>query len=589
MRGYIAFLSLSIFFSFASVASQIGTSAKKYNILFLMCDSMDGRVLDPTSPISSYLEMPYMWNLASQGVNFVSTYSNNPQCAPSRTSMFTGRHTHQIKAWANEKAIVATPGSGLHSGKWELDKNCIQEYDKPLCEHWAQQQNVSDTFVDTLKASGVEVMLFGKVDVGGNIINRPDQQDYHPWASGFHGRGLQSIGRAADIRKATKSRPQANQHVPTGRIHKKDWVTTSECMKWLDENHNAPGRWMLYCSILIPHPPYQCNPDTEAHVSTNISLPEWFTSPDEYPEGDMHPYDSYMSYSKSMMNEQGGFSRSLLYRNMRCWYAMCKQTDRMLGQVWAKAGETGNLENTIVVFTSDHGEMHMEHRQHLKNSMYEGSARVPLIIAGPGSSPGFGTRPAFRSGKLVHDHVSLVDMYPTFVDALGGDLPSGLVGHSLLPYLFDTSRKKPDSYIVSMYMSNMANTNAFMIRQGAWKYIAYGQYGPSWYKAYKPQLFNLDEDPSELHNVLSNHSDVASMLDTLLRNVVDYDSIDREVKMEERMLYDRYYKMLPSAHLQKQWERSYENFDGEDMKKVQVWYESTKSSPQPDSSLPLLV
>merc|ERR1712217_311895 len=122
---------------------------------------------------------------------------------------------------------------------------------------------------------------------------------------------------------------------------------------------------------------------------------------------------------KGMMDEQGSFSQAHVERNMRCWYAMCNQTDQMLGQVWAKAAETGNLDNTIVIFTSDHGEMHMEHRQHLKNTMYEGSARVPLIIAGPGSKPSLGNRAAFTAGKVIKEHTSLVDLYPTFVDATG--------------------------------------------------------------------------------------------------------------------------------------------------------------------------
>merc|ERR550525_2072658 len=113
----------------------------------------------------------------------------------------------------------------------------------------------------------------------------------------------------------------------------------------------------------------------------------------------MHPYDSYMSASKGMLDEQGSFSKDLLERDMRCWYAMCNQTDQMLGSVWSKAGESGNLDNTIVIFTSDHGEMHMEHRQHLKNSMFEGSARVPLLVAGPGSKPGITSRASFKGGK----------------------------------------------------------------------------------------------------------------------------------------------------------------------------------------------
>merc|ERR1712217_488312 len=114
---------------------------------------------------------------------------------------------------------------------------------------------------------------------------------------------------------------------------------------------------------------------------------------------------------------------------------MSKQTDTMLGSVWQKAAETGNLENTLVIFTSDHGEMHMEHRQHLKNSMYEGSARVPLLIAGPMSKPGRASRNDFKNGAVVKDPASLLDLYPTFVDAAGGDPSTSLAGVSLMPYL----------------------------------------------------------------------------------------------------------------------------------------------------------
>lgn len=346
---------------------------------------------------------------------------------------------------------------------------------------------------------------------------------------------------------------------------------------------------MLYCSINLPHPPYECDPDTERSVSTDVILPEWFTRPVSFPEMAMHPYDAYMSASKGMLDEQGNFSKDVLVRNMRCWYAMCNQTDQMLGSVWTKAGETGNLRNTIVIFMSDHGEMHMEHRQHLKNSMFEGSSRVPLLIAGPGTTPGHGTRGAFEYGKVVKDLVSLVDLYPTFVDAAGGALPADLAGQSLLPYVTGASAPKAGGHVVSMYMANMANTNAFMIRKGPWKYIAYGRFGPTWYRSYMPQLFNLDSDPSELRDVAANNSAIVQELDALLRTVVDYDVVDREVKMEERMVYDRYFGSLAEEELLQRWQASYEGFTAADMQKVQQWLESTPSSPQPETPAATIV
>lgn len=542
-----------------------------------MCDSMDGRVLDPRSPISQYLEMPYMWSLASQGTNFVNMYTNSPQCSPSRTSMFTGRHLHRIKSWDNSISLSATPGSGQNGGNWELDQDCLRAYDKAMCQYWAEKQNVSDTFMDVLTAGGVNVALHGKVDVGANVVHRPDQKAYDPTVPGFHGGPLLAMfSRAADIRRSTKARPVADENVPTQKIHAPDWKITSACMKWLEENPNRAGPWMLYCSINIPHPAYKCNADTEAHVSKNISLPEWFTNPTKYSEGAMHPYNSYMSFSKEMMDEQGKFTAELLKKNMRCWYAMVNQTDLMLGQVWEKAAATGNLKNTLVIFTSDHGEMHMEHRQHLKNTFYEGSERVPLLLAGPGSRPGLGTRAAFNAGHQVTDLVSLLDMYPTFVDAAGGKKPADLDGSSLIPYLTGAPQQRED-HVVAQYMSNMANTNGFMIRKGPWKYIAFGKYGPSTYKNYAPQLFNLEEDPFELRDVSLSNRETCEKLDKLLRRTVDYDVVDREIKMEERMLFDRYF---PNPSMS-QWRKTYKGFDQSDYQKIQEWLNSTESAPGP--------
>merc|ERR1712195_184647 len=86
--------------------------SNKHNILFLMCDSMDGRVLDPSSPVWDRMAMPNLRQLASEGTNFVRTYAESPQCVPSRASMFTGRYTHEIKAWSNEQGVAGIPSSG---------------------------------------------------------------------------------------------------------------------------------------------------------------------------------------------------------------------------------------------------------------------------------------------------------------------------------------------------------------------------------------------------------------------------------------------------------------------------------------------
>ena len=85
------------------------------NILFLMCDSMDGRVVDPTSPISQIVKTPFFDSLARDGVNFVRTYAASPQCVPSRTTMVMGRRNDQIRAFSNGNGVAAAPDGTLDS------------------------------------------------------------------------------------------------------------------------------------------------------------------------------------------------------------------------------------------------------------------------------------------------------------------------------------------------------------------------------------------------------------------------------------------------------------------------------------------
>lgn len=179
--------------------------------------------------------------------------------------------------------------------------------------------------------------------------------------------------------------------------------------------------------------------------------------------------------------------------------------------------------------------MNMEHRQCWKNSMYEASSRVPLIIVPPehlspagwhheGSVSG---DPVWSRGSVVNNLTSLLDVYPTILEMAQvgkmweqggrGDasadiyMPGFLSGHSLFPFLYrdngvaqqlsplSLSTYPNNRSVISQYHSNMGNTGSFMIRSGPWKYIAFGRY--TYDRTYKPQLFNVDADPQELHDL----------------------------------------------------------------------------------------
>ena len=314
------------------------------NVLFLMCDSMDGRVLDPSSPVYQRLQMPNLRKLAARGVNFVNTYAASPQCVPSRTTMFTGRRTDQVKTWSNGQGVAGVPSSGT------LDTVCLADYDEETCAAWQREQNVTATLLDSLRLLQYEMHLYGKVDVGAGILNDPDETN--ATCDGYHGGPtLDILTRTADIRRATKADPLKITNDQDNNVHAEDWKMLPKCVEFLkshatEKAAQAAGSaasastlgsfatsWVLYCSINIPHPAFDTNATWLSYVNNDkVEVPEWI------PTEQFHPADSYMSISKSVWRN---FSDAEILKVRRTYYAMCAETDYMLGLVLDALTATG--------------------------------------------------------------------------------------------------------------------------------------------------------------------------------------------------------------------------------------------------------
>ena len=323
-----------------------------------MCDSMDGRVLDPTSVVSKRVDMPNLRALAAQGTNFVRTYAASPQCVPSRTTMFTGRHTHSIKAWSNSQGLAGVPRKDWTT-KAGLDPVCVGHYGQEKCSEMAQSQNVSATLLESMRDNGYEPHLFGKVDVGAGILT--DWDEANATCDGYHGGpNLAISARAADVRRATKSRPQANEK--DNNVHPEDWKMVPKCVEFLQNiaaglplreqfGRQSPSKyvnWMLYCSINIPHPAFQTNATWLKYVHDDLVKPPVWQD-----EGSMHPYDTFMSTSKSV-NAAQNFTEDEIVQVRRTYYAMCAETDYLLGRVLDALKATGR-------FGTQSGQPHHHH------------------------------------------------------------------------------------------------------------------------------------------------------------------------------------------------------------------------------------
>jgi arylsulfatase K len=246
---------------------------------------------------------------------------------------------------------------------------------------------------------------------------------------------------------------------------------------------------------------------------------------------------------------------------------MCAEADALVGAVYDAMQELGLGENTYFVFSSDHGEMALEHQDWYKMTLYEGSVRVPLVLAGPGIQP----------GQRLPNLVSLIDLCPTFIEM--GDLADreGLDGESLLPMAMGQTEESR-GWAYACFMGCSYNTSGYMLRKDRWKYVAYG--------GYAPQLFDVESDPRELVDLSTVHPDVVQRLDADLRAIVDYEGTHRDWiayckdafrqwrRQAQRGLYvDGSYSLRenPSSDYWKIMDNSFTGYDEEDEKKVLRW------------------
>ncbi|XP_053313712.1 arylsulfatase K isoform X2 [Spea bombifrons] len=411
------------------------------------------------------------------GAVFQNAYTNSPICCPSRAAMWSGLFPHITESWNNFKCL--DPGY--------------------------------PTWIDLLKKNGYTTQLFGK-------------QDYTSGSHSLSNR-VEAWTRDVPFLLRQEGRPVANLtgKVAQVRVMEEDWKNTDLAANWIRKvSQNISQPFFLYLGLNLPHPYPSKNMGENFGSSTfltsqywlqkvsyeNITIPKWI------PFENMHPVDYYSSYTK---NCTAHFTDKEV-RDIRAhYYAMCAETDAIMGEIISALNDSGLLSTTYLLFTSDHGELAMEHRQFYKMSMYEGSSHIPLIFMGPKITP----------SQQIPDLVSLVDLYPTMLDIAGVHGFENRSGFSLMPLLSARSANDANlhpNWSLSEFHGSDANASTYMLRANNWKYVAYSD-GDS----VPPQLFDLSADPDELRNVAGEFPAVTLSMDKKLRSIVDYPKVSESV------------------------------------------------------------
>ena len=429
------------------------------NIVLIQAESLDGRALGCMGEPGAHT--PNLDRLAERGVVFENAYCNSPQCCPSRSSMWSGRYVWQVGAWNNYRGLP-------HSER---------------------------TFVDDLCHAGYECPVIGRTD----------------HRSGSHSLTARMSAWVRTAPDAVFRNPGPRHHVnDKGRRQRDaDWAWLDAAVRWLREQRQPDRPFFLHLGLGNTHPGggYTTSRYWLEHIdAARVRMP---------PRAEeSHPVMRRMLQTKGCDRR---FDDEFIHTCRRHYLAMVAEVDGLVGDLLATLEAVGLLETTAVLLTADHGDMRMEHGQYLKNALYEGSARVPLILAAPELS----------EGHRVAQPVSLVDVYPTLLDLSGGEGRTDLAGHSLVALASGRSSARADGrehpgVAFAEYHSNFQQTGSFMLRRGPWKLIEH--------IGYASQLFDLEEDPDEVNDRIDSEPGVAAELAAEMRGIVDIEAADRAAR-----------------------------------------------------------
>lgn len=486
------------------------------NIVFFHAESWDGRMLGALGHPALANATPNIDRIAESGTLFQNAYCSHPICCPSRANMWSGRYTHHCESWNNYK--------GLETGMWSL--------------------------LDDLPRTHT-VGTFGKLD----------------YLSGGHSQlarlsaWLGPAGIDKPIFDADDSQSFTVADDDRFRCHERDWQRIDQAVAFMREHKDDDRPFFLYISTGLVHAAFHTNQYWLSKIPE-----EWVDIPPS-DEND-HPVRQYQLIAKAW---RYGFDEATVRQVRRIYMAMCAEADAMVGAVYDAMHELGLGDETYWLFSSDHGEMAMEHQDWYKMTLYEGSVRVPMVMAGPGIQP----------GQRLSNRVSLIDVCPTLIE-MGGlaaqeAAQERLDGESLLPLATGQTQESRD-WAYACFMGCTFNTSGYMLRKGQFKYVAYA--------GYASQLFDVESDPGELVDLCASHPDVVEWLDAELRRIVDYpqthqDWIDycksafRQWRRQaQRGLYvDESYALAgaPSSDYCKIMDNAFTGYSQDDERTVQRW------------------
>jgi choline-sulfatase len=448
--------------------------ARGMNIVFLFSHEHSAAAMGNAGhPI---VRTPNMDRLAEQSTVFDNAYCTSPICTPSRLSMLTGLYPHQIEAW--DLGAIADPDRHQTWGHY------LQDHQTVLCGR--------THFNGLDRRLGFSDRLLDDLPKWNNTSGRPPQ-------------------RGSGARRGSNSHVAecgAGYH-PHSSF---DALAADLAVQYLDGKASATDAspFLLYCGFVLPHFPLIAHPDYyDLYDPRAVTLPDSWNEPLDQ----QHPIIQHLRCS--WRNETPP-PEEVVRCATASYYALITYLDEQVGRILHAIDESSLRENTVVIYTSDHGEMAGHHGIWQKQCFYDAAVRVPLMVRNP----------AGGAARRVAQNVSLVDILPTLLDIAGVDVPSHLPGSSLLELL----RGEPENATRAVFAEyhHMGLLDAgFMLKKGHHKLCHY--------VGSTPQLFDVGADPLENHDLaqIPEHAATLADLDATLHGLVDPEAVNERCKQNQ--------------------------------------------------------
>ena len=455
------------------------------NIVLIQADQLTAKVLSMYG--GKTVKTPYMDAIADSGVTFLNSYCNNPVCGPSRASMMSGQLSSAVGCYDNAGELLSS----------------------------------IPTFAHYLRFGGYRTCLSGKMHfVGADQLHGFEERlttDIYPSDFGWTADWSQQEEPWAPSRMSLRSVVEAGVCKRSLQVDYDEEVCYQAVQKIYDYAR-SPDRspFMLMASFTHPHNPFVTTQEFwDLYNHDKIDLP----GVPHIPIAERDPWSQRYAYT--IREDEHDVTEANLRNARHAYYGMVSYFDSLIGRIRKALDDGGFTDNTYVFVVADHGEMLGERGTWFKFLPYEWSARVPMIVTGPG----------VKKGYVEQKGVSLVDLLPTMMelasDGKGIELADHIDGKSLVQMMHGDNSGRPDDVMME-FTGEGVYAPALIIRRDGIKYIHC--------RTDPPMMFDLNKDPQELNNVADDptYAETAADLKREVDTRWDCERLERDILQSQK-------------------------------------------------------